>query len=451
MKPTPIKHDAYFIRSKDKDNFYIHYDPSMETRDNVGYRVMEGYIGAAVFQKHKALNFIKFARANNLEAVRVNDVLSNVKDVVDKTVVIQYEEAMNMIDYLWMSCGCCKNDEFDVWFEKNEAYFIKRGMFIIEGLMKDQNDKFIKYCFTFNFEDPSQAVFVIYNYYNQQEVCSFRYIRKEGSNPRDETEIVFDYYDRKLFDSLGGDFTNEETGKKVDKLWEDAEKSLARIKKDKERKNYLDKIDSIGRKMEHETMCGHTVLLCYAAMYYFSESRNIEFKEYDDAEEISSGETEVKFKNVTRKYYYTGYVNLNKVKVCRINTEEMNKEKEKREFQRHVEKWSVRGHYRTLKNGKKIWIEAHEKGQGNLEKRVYGDTDEKDVNIIPKVFEVTKSVPIVVDEVAVSEIQKEKRKETFVNDWIVTPEEHPAPDFMPEQPEQKKPNLTKNQNFSSDQ
>lgn len=405
-KPTPIKQDLYFVRLIDNKNFFIHPDKHLTNNKRDGFRVVEGYIGACVWPKHGALNFIASSKKGNIEIVRFNDVVSSIKDV-DKTVVIRYEEARDMI-------ACCfDNKEFTDWYDKNEAYFIKRGMFIAENLLKDENGKAIKYCFTFNFENPKQAIFVIYNYYDQKEICSFVYKRNK-QNPL-EPKIVLDYYDGKLFDGLGGDFVNLE--KKAT------------------------------RKEEHQFMCEHTVRMCYAVMFYFAENKNIEFKDYNKNEQGDEDETEITFKNVTRKYYYTGYIDLNKAKVLRINAGELEKEKKRRgEYQRHIEKWSVRGHYRTLKNGNRIWIDAHERGEGNLEKRVYGDADEKEVNIIPKVFEVTrteaiKTVPAVVDEVAISEIQKEKRKEkTFVNDWIVTPEEHPAPDFIPE-PEQKKPNL----------
>ena len=39
-----------------------------------------------------------------------------------------------------------------------------------------------------------------------------------------------------------------------------------------------------------------------------------------------------------------------------------------------------------------IWIEPHTKGEGELEKRIYGTEDEKDLNLIPKVFEVERTV-----------------------------------------------------------
>lgn len=356
-KNTPKLQDAYFVRLSDNKDFFIHPDPSLETKKQEGFKVVEGYIGACVWPKHAALNFITQTKKGNLEIVRFNDVVSSVKNI-DKTVVIRYEEACDMIN-------CCyENDEFNTWYEKNEAYFLKKGLLIIENLLKDQNGKFLKYCFTFNFENPKVATFVIYNYYNQKEVCSFTYNRQ--ANDPLEPRIWLDYYDKKLFDDLGGDF------------------------------KILEKQEGINRKKDHEFMCEHTVEMCFAVMFYFADNKNIEFKDYKPSEQGDAAETDITFKNVTRKYYYTGYVNLNAAKICRINAGELEKEKQKRgEYQRHIQKWSVRGHYRTTKTGKKVWVAPHDKGQGELENRVYGDVDEKDVNVLPKVFEINKTVAVV--------------------------------------------------------
>lgn len=72
-----IGDDSYFLRLKDKPDHFIHPDPSLETKDEVGYRVVQGEKGAAIFHKKQADNFIKESGANNLEMVRVKDILKN--------------------------------------------------------------------------------------------------------------------------------------------------------------------------------------------------------------------------------------------------------------------------------------------------------------------------------------------------------------------------------------
>ncbi len=40
-------------------------------------------------------------------------------------------------------------------------------------------------------------------------------------------------------------------------------------------------------------------------------------------------------------------------------------------FQRHVESWTVRGHWRKYKNGKRVWIRPYTKGEGKTEGKTY--------------------------------------------------------------------------------
>ena len=41
-------------------------------------------------------------------------------------------------------------------------------------------------------------------------------------------------------------------------------------------------------------------------------------------------------------------------------------------YKRHVESWTVRGHWRYYKKtGKKVWINSYVKGRGNVKGRVY--------------------------------------------------------------------------------
>lgn len=43
----------------------------------------------------------------------------------------------------------------------------------------------------------------------------------------------------------------------------------------------------------------------------------------------------------------------------------------KREYNRHIESWGVRGHLRHLKSGKSIWINPYKKGTGRTESKIY--------------------------------------------------------------------------------
>lgn len=73
-----IGNDAYFIRLKDKPNFYIHFEgDNPKNQSEVVYRVNEGSKGACVWHKKQAEEFIKYTGKNNLEFVSVKSVLGN--------------------------------------------------------------------------------------------------------------------------------------------------------------------------------------------------------------------------------------------------------------------------------------------------------------------------------------------------------------------------------------
>ncbi|MDX2248241.1 MAG: hypothetical protein SF052_15770 [Bacteroidia bacterium] len=67
--------DSYFIRLSDNKKYYIH--PGKTIGDETEYLVKEGAVGAAIWRKAQAEEFINFTRANNLELVKVSDLLGN--------------------------------------------------------------------------------------------------------------------------------------------------------------------------------------------------------------------------------------------------------------------------------------------------------------------------------------------------------------------------------------
>jgi hypothetical protein len=304
---------------------------------------------------------------------------------INKTIVVTYDEAKIIMDYTTALCGCCQYENFDRWYEKNEAYFVKKGMYIMEDLMSDIDGNTQKYCFTFNFENPLVTVFTIYNYYTQVEVCTFRYSREEkvdGQIPF--VDVKMDEYKPMLWQGIG-DFLNETIGDETKAVWETFKKKYANSSLkiyNKELKNTTRTVD----KMVAQFMCEHTVFFCYATMFYFSVQRpdSIKIEEY---EATNPKEIDLCLKSGKRKYYYSGYVNLNQTKIYRPRINEKLDSIKRGEYKRHIEKWGVRGHYRNV-NGKQIWIDAHERGEGKLESRVYGTEKESEVNIIPQVFEV---------------------------------------------------------------
>jgi hypothetical protein len=72
-----IGDDSYFIRLSDKNDVYLHPDKSLETAEEVGYKLIEGTKGAGIWKKQQALNLIMESGASNLEIVKTRDVLGN--------------------------------------------------------------------------------------------------------------------------------------------------------------------------------------------------------------------------------------------------------------------------------------------------------------------------------------------------------------------------------------
>lgn len=70
-----IGDDAYFIRSTDYDDYYLH--PVGEFAETLTYRLSPGALGAAIWEIEKAVEFIKISGVNNIEPIKVSLVLGN--------------------------------------------------------------------------------------------------------------------------------------------------------------------------------------------------------------------------------------------------------------------------------------------------------------------------------------------------------------------------------------
>lgn len=76
-----IGFDAYFIRLKDNKTHFIHPDPTKETEKEVVYVVAEGPVGAVIFHKKQAENFIFQSfienKVGNMEIVSAKEIIGN--------------------------------------------------------------------------------------------------------------------------------------------------------------------------------------------------------------------------------------------------------------------------------------------------------------------------------------------------------------------------------------
>ena len=316
--------------------------------------------------------------------------MENQLEGYNSTIVMNYTQAMEVMDYSDNVCGCCKMDSFEDWYEKNEAYFVKKGVFLMDNLLQTEKET-LRYCFLFDFENKEESYFTIINYYNREKIATFKSERTgDWRNPK----ITIDYFDKKKFKDFGR-FTNSIIKDKVLKQWDLFLKRNSSLP-DKKFKEELRKYNDFEDRMVAQFMCEHTFDMVQSSFFYFTLERpeQIEYKEFID-EQKEETEITSRTSGKVAKYYYTGYINLNQTKIYRTKnlSEDLKKEKSKRgEYQRHIEKWTVRGHYRTV-NGNKIWIEPHTRGTGSIvENRIYGISPESEINLVPKVFEVTRLV-----------------------------------------------------------
>lgn len=315
------------------------------------------------------------------------------------TIITEYGDCIQIIEYFDGFCGCCYSNFFNEWYDNNEAYFVRKGVFVIDNLMSlettDQDGKDVlkdvRYSFTFDFTNPDVSYFSIINYYNREKVADFSFTRSDFDDVRN-AECKVTFMDLKAFERLGY-FTNTETRKKIDRYWDIFHKrydSLP-IKKYKEafEKQVIEE-----NKIYLSEMCNHSLLVILSLMCYYTKEKpeQISYESFTIKEDLEYTTKKQKY-----SYKYTGYINLNDNKIYRTTIKSNLKEEKKKEYQRHIESWSVRGHYRTIK-GKKVWIKEHTRGDGELEKRIYGTKPESEMLLIPKIVECEREIKILAEK-----------------------------------------------------
>lgn len=302
---------------------------------------------------------------------------------LNKTIVVTYDDISRMKEFCANNEGVV-NREFMDWYINENSFFSKTGVLIIENIF-DKSDQ--KFTVAFDFNNPDYPEFVLYKYETQQEVCRYFFNREDNLAMKD-ISVDIKWFDKKAFESQKNIFSSPEINEDIRKFKHRTARPLG-VKSRKQlitEKNRLEnELDKIYSKI-CRFMAEQGVYMSYATMYYFAKHKAEEIIGINETSLLENGVG----KQIKAIYKYTGYVNINEAKIYKPLIKK-DKNEPTREYGRHIEKWSVRGHYRRI-NGKLIWIEPFEKGKGALEKRIYGTEDEKDLNLIPKVFEVMRTV-----------------------------------------------------------
>jgi hypothetical protein len=325
---------------------------------------------------------------------------------MNKTIVITYDDATRMVDFCKDSEGNVSKEFYD-WYLGTGHYFAKTGMLIIDDMLANNE----RLAVSFDFTDPDKVEFNLYKYRTQKIICNFFFHRQENLT-MDKVSVDIKYLDPDYLKRDNIDWYSPETRdkaasiiKRFAELKQKRGRSGARITK--EELLALQLLRNVTNMMNLHN-CRQITYFTYALMYFVLKQEPEEITTLFNAEINKAGE------KVTGIYKYTGYIDLRKNKTYKPLIPK-DPDDPKREYQRHIQAWTVRGHYRHI-NGKKIWIEPHVKGKGEIEKRIYGTEDESDVKPVSKVFEVERTKSIT------KAIKAEKKQpgkiEYYVNKFI---------------------------------
>ena len=300
---------------------------------------------------------------------------------IDKTIVVTFDDTTRMIDFCKDSEGNVSKDFYE-WYLIEQNLFTKSGMLIIDMDEAKKN----RIAVFFDFSNPDYVSFTWHSYKRRFPICKFYFNRQENLTME---EVSFDeeYRSLNMFKSDGAVYVRNDYAQSLDKIVKDSAKAIRRSKALAAASEYKKSViiqDEVNRLIDDSiTQCCRLIIYStYSLMYYVSK------QEPKEITTTFNSDTEASQK-VKALYKYTGYVDLRENKVYKPLIKK-DPDEPVREYERHIQKWTVRGHYRQTKKGK-IWIEPHTKGEGELEKRIYGTEDESDLNLIPKVFEVMRS------------------------------------------------------------
>jgi hypothetical protein len=333
---------------------------------------------------------------------------------IKNTIIVPYDDVNRMINFCKDDYGNITRDFYDWYLNEKTAVFMVSGILIIDNI-KDWKERSTV---QFNFKDPDEVLFSSFAYKDQSEVCKWKFNRQVNLTMKD-IEFDFDYMSITNFNKV--EFGGRESGDK--KVIEDIkQKALSNVMntvsddiknfnrkgfRGKSEKEILDKAKREGLKEIVKLYAQGLTYFVYALMYYVS-------KQEPEVIETEFKPTEEDLIRVKAFYKYTGYVDLRENRIYKP-TIERNPDDPVRDYNRHIQAWSVRGHYRRTKKGL-IWIDPHIKGNGELEKRIYGTEDEADLNLIPKVFEVERNVK-----------QNTEENVLLKSEWNTKPFKQPEP------------------------
>ena len=304
---------------------------------------------------------------------------------IDKTkIFITYDDASRMIDFCKDEQGNITREFFDWYLDAKGMFFEKVGTVILDL----QRENLTKFALNFDFSDPDIVMFELFPYLGKYAICRFIFYRQDNISMTD-VSFKITYFNQRIYQECGHILVPIDTSEKLKKITS----VLSKVQKGKsiKEKSFMNEVKLIKSSTAEifkeiiNTNCKMFIYFAYSLMYYASKIKPEEISIAKSTKKSTDGEI------VNVKYKYNGYVDLKDN--GKIYRPVINRQPDDpiREYQRHIEKWAVRGHYRRTSTGL-IWIEPHLKGTGNLENRVYSTLDEKDLSLTSKVFAVKRIV-----------------------------------------------------------
>lgn len=301
----------------------------------------------------------------------------------DETITLTFDDQKltALARKLGINATCCwikPNLEFDKWYKELNRSPVIKGNFIVTGTASQQ-----PIITKFDLTNKDEPEFEFRTYHGNHLVSKIYHIK--GNSAFNDSLQIFDIENEvdplspifkkmsknstqelsesfKMYDEIKSNY-NKNTRKDVRQGLHHAEKEITSYAKD-----YLDAFYSISTK------------IIYIILFHI-HNKQIPLNKSTNSFNIELAEGVEKIPAI---YEYTGYVDLSKSK---SEPKERDPDAEKQEYERHIESWSVRGHWRKTKNGR-TWVGPHVKGSGELEKRVYGKGNPSLLKLKAKQFNV---------------------------------------------------------------
>lgn len=309
---------------------------------------------------------------------------------INKTIIVPYNDLSDMMIYCLDAEKNISRNFLD-WYLKEDAFFCKSGILIVEDeRAKHKNNE--RYTLSFDFSHPSCPSFSLFDYARKRKVLGFTFNREDNlSLMNTKTKILF--MDYKYIKETDYSIVNTD---KEERTTAKEAKATCRIARPGKYAGHQELVAALNHNKRQEPIIVNqkakflselSILYIYSLMYYCVKNKPEEvFLSSTSSASPANNTQEIK-----STYKYTGYIDINKGKVYKCSVPK-DQSAPSRDYQRHIQKWSVRGHYRRRKDGTLKWIEPFYKGEGELEKRVYGTKEEDKVNIRPQVFDVVRNV-----------------------------------------------------------